>query len=119
MPNRRDDNIEDVPERVDLTRVYLEVRHVRNRVDRLDRHVVAESEPERGVLYRLSKAEADIEANSKSIETIREIPARIAWIAVAAIVTLTVTGVATLVWHAARQQNQPTAQQQQQQGKTP
>lgn len=105
MPERND--IDPIPEHIDLAAVYLTSRQARElareaceQSRKIARHVVSESEPERGILYRLRAVEQDTEDNSRAIKTIQSIPLRIAWIAIAAIVGVAAVGTATLVWNA-------------------
>jgi len=86
-------------QKVDLTRVYHEVRGLKHEVANLSKHVVSEDKPEESVLWRLKQVEDTSAENSKAIERIHAIPIRVFWIAAAAIITLTSVGVATLVWN--------------------
>jgi len=96
MPHKGDID----PDQADLKAVYLTAKQARDLAEKIARHVVSESEPERGVLYRLTNAERDIENNSRDIRSIKSIPLRLAWVAVAAIVGTAAVGTATIVWNA-------------------
>jgi len=99
MPNRSDE-IDPIPDDIDIRTVYMTVREARDLSRRVAKHVLSESEPEAGMLWRLKAVEGQSEQNSRDITSIKTIPLRLALVAVVAIVGTAAVGVATLVWNA-------------------